>query len=255
MDIFGGGARMKSSTFTDGMDWAALLRNAKVVDLQAVREMMEAHRSLFRFDGPPEIGAFVRLWILKHPEAGEFSIASWLYFDLPVTDDGRTVVEVFAAEIAPENDELRAFVDVARKSRFGIFADAGGTRSSHRLLELVTRRRVTVTRGVDHDPGELFFTRVVDWAGMKFMLGDTRGWPASHLGSVTDMILSRVEVSTWRATVSSVADAYEKFMKLGGPYWFSVLYSLGDDDPVLEPSHYLTYEHGPVPDLAPPQRA
>ena len=270
---------MKSSTTADGLDWAAMLRNAKVVDLQAVRQMKEAHRALFRVEGPPEIGAFVRMfrltslfgffameqkrfpvlnrawadlqWILKHPEADEFSLASWLFFDLPMTEDGRTLVEVFGAEIAPENDDMRAFVEVARKSRYGIYTDAGGTRSSQRLLELVARRRATVTRGVDSDPGELFFTRVIESGGMKFMLGDTRGWPASHLESVTDMVIGRVSDSAWLTPESSPVEAYEKFMKLAGPYWFSMLYSQTDDDPVLEPVHYLSYSQGPVPDFAP----
>ncbi|MCC6810750.1 MAG: hypothetical protein IT381_25195 [Deltaproteobacteria bacterium] len=271
---------MKSAT-ADGLDWAALLRNAKVVDLAAVRQMREAHRALFSFDGPPEIGAFVRLfrltglfaffameqrrfpilnrafadlqWVAQHPDADEFVLASWLYFDLPVTEDGRTLVEAFAAEIAPENEDMRRFVNITTKSRFGIYADTGGTRSTHRLQELLTRRRVTVTRGVDADPGELFFARIIDTGGMRFMLGNTRGWPASYVGTVTAMMMTRIAASV--AAEEAVGEAHEKFMKLSGPYWFSVLYTASDDDLVLDPEHHLTYRDGPVPELSLPSRA
>ena len=55
---------MTSSSDIPGPDWPKLLRNTKVVDLAAVREMQAAHRALFDFQGPPEIGHFVRLYRL-----------------------------------------------------------------------------------------------------------------------------------------------------------------------------------------------
>jgi len=133
--------------------------------------------------------------------------------------------------------------------------DDGGTRRSHRPRELVTGRRVTVTHGVDSEDGELFWTRIVEWGGMTFMLGDTRGWPPSQRATVTDMVSARVSAPRWMAASASVMDAYQNFMKLSGPYWHSMLYARSDHDPLLEPDHYLNYGHGPVPDLALPQRA
>jgi len=275
---------MKSSgTLGDlDLDWAALLRNTQVVNLDDVRNMQEAHRRLFRFEGPPAIAAFVRMfrliglfghfamsqkrfpvlnrawadlqWILRNPDADEFSVASWAFLDLPVTDDGRTVAELFRAEIAPNHAEVGAFVDMTRASRYGIYVDDGGTRRSHRLRELVTGRRVTVTRGVDSEDGELFWTRIIDFGGMSFMLGDTRGWPPSQLATVTDMLIARLSAPRWMTAAASVADAYQNFMKMAGPYWLSMLYARSDHDPLLEPDHYLSYGRGTVPDLAPPHR-
>ena len=194
---------MKTPTPPDDVNWAVLLRNAQVVNLDAVRTMKEAYRRLLHFEGPAPIGAFVRLfrlvhlfaffamdkkrfpvlnrawadltWVMKHPDLDEFAVNSWLILDLPVTDDGRTVAEVFAAEIAPDDTNLRAFVELTRRSRYGIYVDDGGTRQSQRLVELVTRRRLTVMRSVDSERGELIWTRIIDFGGMTFMLGDTRG--------------------------------------------------------------------------------
>ena len=231
---------MKTPTSPDDVNWAALLRNAQVLNLEAVRTMKEAHRWLLHFEGPAPIGAFVRLfrlvhlfaffamdkkrfpvlnrawadlqWVMKHPDLDEFAVNSWLILDLPVTDDGRTVAEVFAAEIAPDDTNLRAFVELTRRSRYGIYVDDGGTRQSQRLVELVTRRRLTVMRSVDSERGELIWTRIIDFGGMTFMLGDTRGWPPSHRGAVTEMLLDRLEVSRWATESASEAQAYEQFM-------------------------------------------
>ena len=273
---------MKAPRTPEDVDWSALLRNAKVVDLDALRKMKEAHRRLFTFNGPPAIASFVRLfrlvnlfgffamrdkrfpvlnrawadlqWIARHPEVSEFAVAGWVLLDLPVTEEGRTVAELFVEEIAPDNADARAFAEITRKSRYGVYEDVGGTRQSHRLQELVTRRKVTVTRGVGGDPGELYWTRIIEWGGMAFMLGDTRGWPADRRRQVEEMIIDRVGLSPWMTAKTSVADAYEPFMKMTGPYWFSVLYAHSDDDPVLEPDHYLSYRSGPVPDLLDPRR-
>ena len=272
---------MKAPKTPDDVNWAALLSNAKVVNLDAVRTMKEAHRRLFRVEGPPGVAAFVRLfrlvglfgffamhkkrfavlnrawadlqWVMKNPEADEFSVNSWLFLDLPVTDDGRTLAEAFAAEVAPDDTNLRSFVKMTRASRYGVYVDDGGTRQSQRLVELVTRQRVTVVRSVDSERGELVWARVIDFGGMQFLLGNTRGWPPSHRESVTDMLLDRLEDSRWATEGASEAEAYEQFMKFAGPYWLSVLYAQSDDDPVLAPDHYLNYQRGPVPDLAPPE--
>lgn len=272
---------MKTPAPTDDVNWAALLRNAEVVDLAAVREMKEAHRRLLDAPGPPPVAAFVRLfrlvnlfalfalqkkrfpvlnrawadlqWVMKHPELDEFAVNGWLLFDLPVTDDGRTVVEVFAAEIAPDDGGLRAFVEEARRSRYGIYVDDGGTGSSQRLVELLTRRRRMVVRSASHVRGELIWTRIIEHGGMTFMLGDTRGWPPPYRDQVADMLVDRIEDSRWADETDSPEAAYEQFMKLSGPYWFSVLFSRSDRDPVLMPDHYLAYRKGPVPDFVVPQ--
>jgi hypothetical protein len=251
------------------LNWGLLLGNTKVVDLAAVRAMKAAHAELFRFAGPPEIAEFVRLFRLvglfahfamserrfpilerawadlerftSHPEADEFTATSWMFLDLPVTDDHRTIAEVFAAEIAPNSPEVKKFVEVVRASRYGVYADAGGTGSSHRLVELITRRRVTVLRGVDADPGELFWTRIIEWRGKRFMLGDTRGWPASRREHLTDMLIGRLVTSPWQAPGASNEAVYERFMKMTGPYWLSIVYLRSDDDPVLEPTHFERY--------------
>ncbi|MCK6574829.1 hypothetical protein L6V77_27475 [Myxococcota bacterium] len=261
------------------LNWAMLLKNTQVVDLAAVRAMQAAHAALFRFDGPREIGEFVRLFrltglfahfamaekrfpilnrawadlerFMKHPEADEFTATSWMFLDLPVTDDGRTVAEVFAAEIAPDHPEVKRFVDVVRASRYGLYADAGGTRSSHRLVELITRRRVSVMRGVDCGPGELFWTRIIEWRGTRFMLGNTRGWPGRHREQVLDTLVGRIIESPWDGPGIPGDAAYEQFMRWAGPYWLSLFFIRSDDDPVLEPTHYETYREGPVPDYGP----
>lgn len=268
---------MTSSSTPNEPDWAALLRNSNVVNLKAVRDLQEAHRALFQFEGPPAIAELVRLfrmtglfaflqmqqkrfpilnrawadlqWILKNPAADEFSVASWVYFDLPVTQDGRTIVEVFGAEIAPNHPSAQAFVDVARKSRYGIYVDDGGTGRTHRLVELVTRRRVTALRGVHGDPGELYWTRIIDWRGQKFILGDTRGWAPASRNTVTELVLKHVGEEPWSSSSSTLPEAYERFMKLSAPYWLSMLYGQNEDDPILTPSRHLSYLDGPVPDL------
>jgi hypothetical protein len=269
---------MPSSSTLNDPDWAALLRNSEVVDLKAIRDLQEAHRAVFEFKGPPAIAELVRMfrmtglfaflqmqqkrfpvlnrawadlqWILKNPAADEFSVASWAYFDLPVTEDGRTIVQVFGADIAPKHPGVQAFVDVARNSRYGIYVDDGGTGRTHRLVELVTRRRVTVLRGVHGDSGELYWTRIIEWRGQKFMLGDTRGWTSANRDFVTELVLKHVGEEPWSSLCSTLPEAYERFMKLSGPYWLSMLYSQNEDDPVLLPLHQLAYLDGPVPDLA-----
>lgn len=193
--------------------------------------------------------------ILQNPAADEFSVASWVFLDLPVTGDGKTVADVFAAEMAQYNADASAFVQVTRNSRYGVYVDDGGTRRTHRLVELVTRKRVTVRRGINVDPGELVWTRIIDWNGVKFMLGDSRGWPPAHRDAVTDMLLKRLVVPAWLTPGSPMVDAYERFMKLAGPYWLSMLYANNEADPVLEPLHYLSYARGPVPDLPVPPTA
>src|SRR2546423_1393025 len=97
---------MRTPMLPDDMNWAALLRNAQVFDLEAVRAMKEAHRRLLHFEGPAPIGAFVRLfrmanlfaafamqkkrfpvlnrawadlrWIMNHPQLDEFAVSGWL---------------------------------------------------------------------------------------------------------------------------------------------------------------------------------
>ena len=258
-------------------DWSKLFRNTKVVDLAAVREMQEAHGALFDFEGPPEIGHFVRLfriaslfgfismqskrfpilnrafadlqWVQRHPAADEFSVNSYLFLDLPVTEDGRTVADVFAAEVGQGDPAATAFGAVVRASRYGLYQDVGGTGRSQRLQELLTGRRVTVMRSINGDPSEVFWTRIIEWGGARFMLGDVRSLPGSKKHAAMEMLRDRLAGSRWWSPGLSEAAVYEKFMKLACPYWFSVFYSQSEQNPILQPDHDLRYQQGPVPAL------
>ena len=107
----------RTPTTPADVNWAALLRNAEVVDLEAMRAMKEAHRRLFHFEGPAPIAAFVRLfrlvnlfafcamqqrrfpvlnwawadlqWAMANSEFDEYAVHGWLILDLPVAEDGR----------------------------------------------------------------------------------------------------------------------------------------------------------------------
>ncbi len=262
------------------LDWAALLRDVNVVDLDAVREMQAAHSALFHFEGPPGIREFVRMfrllhfyaivalsekkypvlnrawddlrWVMNHPEIDEFSVNSWLFLDLPVADDGRTLAEEFAATVAMGDEGAANFARITKSSHHRIYVDAGGTGPFQTLVDLITGEKVTVTRGTDAERGELIWTRVIEYGGMKFMLGNSRGWPPSQRNAVTAMLRDRLDEFEFTMELTGKTQVYEQFMKLAGPYWLSILYAQSDSDPLYAPEHFLSYEEGEVPEFVPP---
>lgn len=73
-------------------------------------------------------------------------------------------------------------------------------------------------------------------AGEVFFFGDPKGFPSESKEAIEDMVSAKRFYVDDKPTVG----AYEKFMKMAGPYWMSCV-TKDDNLPILDPDHYLTY--------------
>jgi hypothetical protein len=168
-------------------------------------------------------------------------IESWIFMDFPLDTTGRTVLDEFAAfcaSAAPDvMVEIGPFIESAKRSRLGLHQETMSTGRLTKYKELFTGNVVSTLRSVpDYEPGEIFLGRIIQSGNDRFLLGDPKNWPATHREALLSTVSNRLLV----VPGSSIAEQYEQFMKLSGPYWMSCV--SGDfDDEILDPDHWRDY--------------
>ena len=167
-------------------------------------------------------------------------VQSWILLDFPFGPGGETALPYFAAFLreAVAGERRGRFIENAGKSRLGLYQHKGRTKKAAKLRELFTDRDLLVLPSVDeYDKGEIYLTRIMTTPDRTFMFGNPKAFPRTHKAQLEEMVIDKMLSFD---IVPDVAQMYEKFMKLAGPYWMSCVTS-DQDAPIHDPDHYLGY--------------
>ena len=243
--------------------------------LEQLSAMKNVHALLTaKFDGPPVLGYAIRSFHFlemfgaacivqnkyaalnrchqelerlfgKDPAFAEgLFVPSWVLMDFPCEPGGATVLDHFEQFLAGSGqlEPFRTFIDAARASRLGLYQSVLRSQEVARFRELFTQRVVDAHPSLEPgEPGEMVLGRLMELDGQIYFWGDVKAFPAGARAAIEEMVLDRLaDTGLLEADPSA---QYEAFMKLGGPYWMSVVAS-DDRLPILPPDHYRTYQDG-----------
>lgn len=179
-------------------------------------------------------------------EDGVF-LESWIFFDLPITEDGRTLLDEYEASMRDSEvlAESQPFIQATRTSRFGLYQEILSTSKITKFKELFTNRVISTLRSVpEYNPYEIFLCRIIQFGEDQFLLGDPKCFPSDRrqalINMVTDRILDLGYTDPEFDRHLPLEDLYGKFMKIAGPYWMSVVCEDHDAE-ILQPNHYKKY--------------
>lgn len=214
-------------------------------------EYMRAYRFLLFFGiacvAENKYPALTRCWkdlerlFMSDPafEDGVF-VQSWALMDFPFGPERQTALDYFeeflkGTEAGPG---FLRFIDEARKSRLGLYQDAGRTKTVANFRELISGRTMSAFPSVDaYGKGEILLTRAIRHGEQVFLWGDPKGFPKEMKSQIENMVRDKLFYFIEETTPEA---QFEAFMKLAGPYWMSCA-TKNDAIPILEPDHYRTY--------------
>jgi len=172
-------------------------------------------------------------------EDGVF-VQSWVLMDFPFGPERQTALDYFEELLKGTEAGLgvQRFIDEARKSRLGLYQDAGRTKTVANFRELFSGRRIATFPQVDaYSKGEILLTRALRHGEQVFFWGDPKGFPKEMQRPIENLVRDRL---VYFLEEETPAAPYEAFMKLAGPYWMSCV-TKNEAIPILEPDHYRTY--------------
>jgi hypothetical protein len=214
-------------------------------------EYMQAYRFLLFFGiacvAENKYPALTRCWkdlerlFMSDPafEDGVF-VQSWALMDFPFGPERQTALDYFEEllEGTEAGPGVQRFIDEARKSRLGLYQDAGRTKTAAKFRELISGRTISAFPSVDvYDKGEILLTRAIRCGDQVFLWGDPKGFPKEMKSQIENMV--RGKLFYFDDEERSEAQ-FEAFMKLAGPYWMSCV-TKNEAIPILDPDHYRTY--------------
>ena len=165
---------------------------------------------------------------------------TWIFFNFPITKDGRTVLDEFEDSFIKSGEgltHLQPFIDTAKKSRLGLYQEVLSTTKITKFRELFTDEVISTLRSVsEYEHGEIFLGRIIEINGDRFLFGDPSCFPAERKEELITMVEDKMMIYEFEDD----HDGYEKFMRLAGPYWMSVV-SDDKDGEILMPDHWMTY--------------
>lgn len=248
-------------------------RGLPPLSLEQLAKLDDSHPLLSEaFPGPPELGARVRAFrvLMMHALArvadGEaralerawreleryfgrdasfrlgYFVPSWLLLDFPSEPGGRTAAELYEdfARSAGRED-LAELVAELRATRLGVYQEVSTSPTAVRLRELYTEREIDVAATFEQGaPGELYLGRLVELGRAWHFWGEFSSFPAEARDKMVEMIGDKLSKLSADVAAENRPAAYERLMKLAGPYWMSIVG--GDADmPILDPAHYESY--------------
>jgi hypothetical protein len=171
-------------------------------------------------------------------------VQSWILMDFPVGPRGETTLDYFEEFLRgiPEGVQFQRFIDAARKSRLGLHQDVMRTKKLAKFRELLSGKVTTMIPSVDnYGKGEILLGRAMAYGDEVFLFGDPKGFPKEAKAQIEEMIRDKLHyVVDLEEELGPVGAAYEKFMKIAGPYWMSCV-TKNDATPILMPDHYRMY--------------
>jgi len=192
--------------------------------------------------------ALNRCWDDLHSRFGKdfvfndgMAAEAWIFFNFPLNKEGRTVLdefEDFNRINEAQSEEFQQFIQAAKVSRLGLYQEILSTSRVTKFKELFTDEVISTIRSVpEYNHGEIFLGRILEVGGDRFLFGDPSCFPADRKEEIMFMVTNKMAAY---GSEDSMAEDYEKFMRLSGPYWMSVV-SDDKDAEILMPDHWMRY--------------
>jgi hypothetical protein len=167
------------------------------------------------------------------------NIPAWLFYNFPATPRGTPMADAVLGEYPEFKDELSPFVEKALQSRLGLYEVVKSGRTHCEVKELFTRTSFRVSDGLAGvRRGTIALCRLLEFEDFRFVLGNSAQFPAERRSLLENMVSEKMSIFMPRGM--SRPDSYDGFMRIAGPYWFSIMAS-GDGVDILDPVHHQRY--------------
>lgn len=177
----------------------------------------------------------------------DWLVFCWMFCDFPLNIKTQEVLldhfHKFLSDMTDMpshfHEHLNNFYSIMKSSRLGLYQEILSTSKTTKFRELFTNNIISTVRSVPYyEPGEIFLTRIVSYAGDSFLLHNPMNFPSTLKDHVEDMVRNKMFFIA--STKNEVSD-YEQFMKLAGPYWMSCTHATAKSDHILDPDEYEFY--------------
>jgi hypothetical protein len=177
----------------------------------------------------------------------DWFVFCWMFCDFPLNIKANDVLldhfHTFLSgmpDLPPNfHEHLNNFYSIIKSSRLGLYQEILSTSKTTKFKELFTNNVISTVRSVPYyEPGEIFLTRIVSYAGDSFLLHGPMNYPSTLKNHVEDMVRNKMFFIA--STKNEISD-YEKFMKLAGPYWMSCTHAAAKSDHILDPNNMMIH--------------
>lgn len=162
------------------------------------------------------------------------TLKTWIYFDF-ITQEINVPV---AQKVAENADYLKEFIEAISSSYLGLYEIGQNDKKATKLKEYVTGRKVNLDQElVGAKKGNLIVGRVVNLWGNQFVFGDYGEFPQHTKTSLIEMIDDKIFY--YYPEIQNKKEAYFRFMKNSGPYWFSIIAQ--EEGEIMAPDYYQKF--------------
>ncbi|MEI8026859.1 MAG: hypothetical protein WCI18_10975 [Pseudomonadota bacterium] len=140
-------------------------------------------------------------------------------------------------------EDLRDFGDQIARSRLGVYQILDINNDFLTLQEFFTDKVISVFHKLEEpEKGQICLARVLTAGDHKFLFGETHCWPSENKSQIFNMMLDKMSLYclevTKKESESLLSTRYEKFMKISGPYWMSIVGEADYFADVIMPDFY-----------------
>lgn len=162
------------------------------------------------------------------------TLKTWIYFDF-LTQETKAPV---AKKVAEEVGHLKEFINFILPTYLGLYEILQNDKEATKLNECLTGQKIDLDQElIGAKKGNLIVGRVVNFGGNQIVFGDYGEFPQNTKNTLLDMLLNKIFI--FYPEIKDEKEAYYKFMKNAGPYWFSIIAQ--KDGEILDPDHYLKF--------------
>lgn len=145
--------------------------------------------------------------------------------------------------ISSEPEELQDFAAQIARSRLGVYQILDIKNNFLTLKEFFTDKVISVFHMLEEpEKGQICLARVLTARNHKFVFGEIHCWPSENKSQIFNMIVDKISLycldATKNGSESRLSAQYEKFMKISGPYWMSIVGETDFFADVIMPDFY-----------------
>ena len=145
--------------------------------------------------------------------------------------------------IFDEAEHLQDFAAQIARSRLGVYQIVDIKNDFLTLKEFFTDKVISVFHMLEEpEKGQICLARVLTTGDHKYLFGEIHCWPSENTSQIFNMVVDKMSLYCLDAPKSGseslMSAQYEKFMKISGPYWMSIVGETDFFADVIMPDFY-----------------
>jgi hypothetical protein len=213
---------------------AYAMRNFSILEMMAIALVQTDENK----SGKKCLDHLMRLFVKDSAFEDGITLMSWFLFNFPLSHGGESVASRVLKEYPALSRELSDFVIEGNKSRLGLYEMMRHDKNGCMVKELFTGKEYNLPGHPPVTPiGNILVVRIMNFLGDWYIFGDTNEFPADRKKEIMDMAFNKMSLYY---PDSNPTVSYDSYMRLSGPYWFSIVARDYDGD-VINADYYLRY--------------